>query len=193
MRNGLVLTSLLLLGCDDGHDKHGQIEPEKSITTTFSIATDNTAINQLLPAIRHVLTGLDKYAEQFQEKTVEQNRFLTIKFRIPDNAAIPSEYSAKGHNCFIEINDEHTGMKIPKRACQATLFDRQEALPSSDDWVYFNSADLTHSKDIKTAQDKPEQTEILPSTLDNKPPRPGCLAVYKPDNTTEWRCPINKG
>ncbi|WP_263063023.1 hypothetical protein [Dickeya dadantii] len=44
-------------------------------------------------------------------------------------------------------------------------------------------------RDIKSAPPKPKKTVTLPPTPDNKPPRPGCLAVFKPDNTTEWTCP----
>ncbi|WP_225087454.1 hypothetical protein [Pectobacterium colocasium] len=304
---------LILTGCGDEPENSVKSEPEKAPAPTFSITTDAPDINRLLPAIRHLLPGLDKYSEQFQEKTIEHNRFLTIKFHIPDNANIPAEYVATGHNCFIEINDDRTGIKIPKSACQATLFDRQDVLPNSDYWVYFYPDDLTYtphdfanmsneeriktaknylntvaktiesvqqkdswigydfpnygrqfkyiayegrrfltqdviqpyssctmvgfradnwwgeqisfahdpasndpqkmasamqriktayndykisaaecSKDIKSVPEKPKPTEILPPTPDNKPPRPGCLMVFKADNTTEWSCPVKQ-
>lgn len=305
---------LMLAGCGDEQENSVQPEPEKAPAPTFSITTDDPDINRLLPAIRHLLPGLDKYSEQFQEKTIEHNRFLTIKFHIPDNASIPAEYVAAGHNCFIEINDDRTGMKISQSACLATLFDRQSVQINSDYWVYFYPNDLTYpphdfanmsnaeridiaknylnkvaktiesaqqkgnlagydvpnygrqfgyiagegkrfltqdviqpyssclmvgfrahewwseqirfahdpapndpqkmasaiqriktaydgykisaaecSKDIKSVPKKPQPTERLPPTPDNKPPRPGCLMVFIPDNTTEWNCPINKG
>ncbi|KLU14275.1 MULTISPECIES: hypothetical protein [Xenorhabdus] len=311
MRNLLIPTIFLLAGCGDATENSVQIEPEKAPIPVFSITTDNATINQLLPAIRHLLPGLDKYSEQFQNKVIEQNRFLTIKFRIPDNAQIPVEYMASGHNCFIEINDDQTGIKIPKSACQATLFDQKNVLPDSDYWVYFYPDDLAYKpydfslmpdteridtvknyldkmaktiesvqqknnwiaydypnygrqfrqieyegkrflsqdviqpydscqmagsnaqiwwseqvnsikqltsddskkidialkkiediydayqknaadclKDIKSAPLKSEPREILPPTPDNKPPRAGCLMVFKPEDTTEWSCPI---
>ncbi|CAM3725674.1 hypothetical protein [Xenorhabdus thuongxuanensis] len=311
MRNLLIPTIFLLAGCGDVAENSAQIEPEKSPSPAFSITTDNATINQLLPAISHLLPGLDKYSEQFQDKAIELNRFLTIKFRIPDNAQIPIEYMASGHNCFIEINDDQTGIKIPKSACQALLFDQQNVLPDSDYWVYFYPDDLTYKpydfsimpdaeridtaknyldkitktidsfqqknnwvvydflnygrqfrqiehegkrflsqdviqpysacqmsgfnaqnwwvekinlvkvlssndpqktnfalrkiegayseyqksateclKEIQSAPAKPESREILPPTPDNKPPRAGCLMVFKPDDTTEWSCPM---
>ncbi|MFE8048769.1 hypothetical protein [Brenneria goodwinii] len=312
MRKMLISAIFFLAGCGDEPENIAQTEPEKAPTPpAFSITTDDPVINQLLPAVRHVLPGLDKYSEQFQEKVIEHNRFLTIKFHIPDNANIPGEYIANGHNCFIEINDDRTGMKIPKSACQSTLFDRQDVLPNSDYWVYFYPDDLTYTlydfaqmsneeridiaknylqkiaetlesvqqkndwvaydfpnygrqfrqiehegkrflsqdviqlyssclmtgskakswwseqvssvkdltsndpqkiapalqriesiyqayqmnaaeclKDIKTAPPKSKPTEILPPTKDNKPPRPGCLMVFKPNDKTEWSCPI---
>ncbi|WP_038907907.1 hypothetical protein [Dickeya oryzae] len=302
---------LILAGCGDEQENSTKTEQKKVPAPTFSITTDDPDINRLLPAIRQLLPGLDKYAEQFQEKAVERNRFLTIKFHIPDNATIPAEYAATGHNCFIEINKEGTAVKVPKSACKSVVLNRVVQGLDSDYWFYLYADQLTYkpydfaklndkeridigvtylkkvwdtvqevqqktdwqpddfpnygrlfrqlenegkqfviegdmfpaygscmmtgayaqswwseqvgslkdlssnepqkisaavkqikrqydlyyesavscSKGIRQAPPKPKRTVTLPPTPDNKPPRPGCLAVFKPDDTTEWTCP----
>ncbi|WP_420065962.1 hypothetical protein [Pectobacterium colocasium] len=305
---------LILAGCGDEPENSVQPEPKQAPAPTFSITTDDTDINRLLPAIRHLLPGLDKYSEQFQEKVIEHNRFLTIKFHIPDNATIPAEYLATGHNCFIEINKEGTAIKVPKSACKSVVLNRVVQDLDSDYWFYLNADQLTYtpydftklnnkervdigvtylktmwdtvqevkqktdwqpddfpnygrlfrqlenegkqfvmegdmfpaygscrtaganaqswwseqisslkdlssndpqkvssavkqikrqydlynenaarcSKEIRQAPPVKQKTEMLPPTSDNKPPRPGCLKVFKADNTTEWSCPIKQ-
>ncbi|MCT8349584.1 hypothetical protein LGZ99_20885 [Photorhabdus temperata] len=128
MRNLLIPTIFLLAGCGDETENSVQIEPEKSPASVFSIATDDPTINQLLPTIRKMCPGLDKYADQFTDVTVYENSYpsrTTIKFHIDENAKLLNDYMANGNNCFLDIEDNETVLSISKSACQSVCLDQQ--------------------------------------------------------------------
>ncbi|MCC8420907.1 hypothetical protein [Photorhabdus thracensis] len=128
MRNLLIPTIFLLVGCGDETENSVQIESEKAPVPVFSIATDDPAINQLLPTIRKMCPGLDKYADQFTDITVYENSYpsrTTIKFHIDENAKLPNDYMANGNNCFLDIEDNETVLSISKSACQSVCLDQQ--------------------------------------------------------------------
>ncbi|WP_052760868.1 MULTISPECIES: hypothetical protein [Photorhabdus] len=128
MRNLLIPTIFLLAGCGDETENSVQIESEKAPAPVFSIATDDPAINQLLPTIRKMCPGLDKYADQFTDITVYENSYLsrtTIKFHIDENTKLPNDYIADGNNCFLDIEDNETVLSISKSACQSVCLDQQ--------------------------------------------------------------------
>lgn len=127
MRKLLLSLVLILSACNDNSDA-----PKQMI---FSVNTDNVTVTKLLPVIRKSFPGLDKYSDQFQKISVEQNnQYTTIKFHIPDNAVIPVEYRATGHNCFIEINKEGSAVKIPKTPCKAVMLDHNADTIDSEQW-----------------------------------------------------------
>ncbi|HBV4911587.1 TPA: hypothetical protein ACWX8T_004853 [Serratia marcescens] len=139
MRKLFLPLVFVLSGCGDNADSTDTSSPANE-QTVFSVKTDNSTINQLLPAIRARLPGLDKYATQFQKISVEQNYWLTIKFRVPDDAKIPNDYMTFGHNCFIEINKEGTAVKIPKTPCKALMLDQNADNVDSEQWFELSTA-----------------------------------------------------
>lgn len=128
-RSLLLLLVAALVGCGEPTDK-----PEENQQQKFTVSTDNETVNKLLPSIRTALPGLDKYAIQFRDVSVEQNYWLTIKFHVPDDAKIPNDYMTFGHNCFIEINKEGTAVKIPKAPCKALMLDQNADNVDSEQW-----------------------------------------------------------
>ena len=95
----------------------------KQVVDGFAVKTDKPLVNEMLPYIKEVCPGLDKYAPQFTDIHIEENRLTTIAFHIPDNAKIPHSYVAQGHNCFIEIEADGTSIVVPKEACQSVCMD----------------------------------------------------------------------
>lgn len=142
MRKLFLPLILVLSGCGDNADSIDIASPANE-QTVFSVNTDNSIINQLLPAIRARLPGLDKYANQFQNISVEQNYWLTIKFHVPDDAKIPNDYMTFGHNCFIEINKEGTAVKIPKTPCKALMLDQNADNVDSEQWFDLSTTKKT--------------------------------------------------
>jgi len=139
----LAFALSLLLGCDGGQDgASGSPMPEP---VEFNVQTDDVTVNKLLPAIKNLLPGLNRYAEQFENIHIEQNYWLTIVFHIPENANIPTEYLSQGNNCFIEINKEGTAIKVPKRACKSVALNRVVQDLDSDYWFYLNADHLTYA------------------------------------------------
>lgn len=185
MRTLFLPLVFVLSGCGDNPDPADAAASAKE-KAVFSIETDNSTINRLLPAIRGRLPGLDKYASQLQNVSVEQNHWLTIKLHVPDDAKIPNEYMTFGHNCFIEINKEGTAVKIPKTPCKALMLDQNADNIQSEQWFEL-SPDMNGSVSNKLA----EEREILPATPDNKPPKQGCLQIFSPAEDTKWNCPVN--
>ncbi|EBQ6502206.1 hypothetical protein FR037_07965 [Salmonella enterica] len=138
----LVLALSLLVGCDSGSD--GVSDSPSTPSVEFNVKTDDLTVNKLLPAIKNLLPGLNRYADQFENIHVEQNHWLTIVFHVPENANIPADYLSQGNNCFIEINKEGTAIKVPKRACKSVALDRVVQDLDSDYWFYFNADELTY-------------------------------------------------
>ncbi|WP_315850831.1 hypothetical protein [Yersinia intermedia] len=185
MRNLFIPLIFILSGCGDNADPADASASAKE-QAVFSVETDNSTINQLLPAIRARLPGLDKYASQFQKSSVEQNYWLTIKFHVPDDAQIPSDYMTFGHNCFIEINKEGTAVKIPKTPCKALMLDQNADNIDSEQWF-----DISTTKGGAASYEPAKTREILPPTPDNKPPKAGCLQILSPNEDTNWNCPVS--
>lgn len=184
IRKFLLPTIFLLAGCGDNADPV-EVQAPAAEHSVFNVETDNTTIKHLLPAIRSRLPGLDKYASQFQKVSVEQNNWLTITFHVPDEAKIPVDYMTFGHNCFIEINAEGTAVKIPKAPCKALMLDR-----NADDIDSEQVFELPNKEASNHVTELAGDIEILPATPDNKPPRPGCLKVFSPNEETKWSCPV---
>lgn len=181
MRGSLLLLISILVGCDESSSVN--TAPHKS--TVFAVDTTNATVNKLLPSIRLALPGLDKYSEQFQNISVQQNYWLTIEFHIPDDANLPTDYMAFGHNCFIEINKEGTAIKVPKRPCKAIMLDRNADAIESEQWF-----DIASTKTEIPLATSSEKREILPPTSNNKPPKAGCLQIFSPNEETKWNCPV---
>ncbi|WP_171847138.1 hypothetical protein [Enterobacter chengduensis] len=138
----LALTLSLLFGCDSGTD--GVSNSPSTPSIEFGVKTDDVIVNKLLPAIKNLLPGLNRYADQFDNIRVEQNYWLTIEFHVPENASIPKEYLSQGNNCFIEINKEGTAVKVPKSACKSVALDRVVQNLDSDYWFYLNANQLAY-------------------------------------------------
>lgn len=138
----LALALSLLFGCDSGAD--GVSNSPSTPSIEFSVKTDNVIVNKLLPAIKNLLPGLNRYADQFDNIRVEQNYWLTIEFHVPENANIPKEYLSQRNNCFIEINKEGTAVKVPKRACKSVALDKVVQNLDSDYWFYLNADQLAY-------------------------------------------------
>lgn len=144
LRNIVLLSVLLIVGCDDESGSSNQAESAAIKAVEFSIQTNNALIKSTLPAIRHALPGLNTYATQFKNIHVEDNYWASIVFNIPDNADIPHEYAVQGHNCFIEINKDGSAIKVPKSPCKSALLDREEKTLDSDYWFYLDPDYLTY-------------------------------------------------
>lgn len=186
----------LLVGCDKSDKENTPVNATVTNASVFTVNTDNTLVQKTLPTIRQLCPGLDKYAGEFSDINVDDGYYFrtTLKFHIDENAKIPNEYAAQGNNCFIDINDDST-VTIHKSACQSVCLDHE----SSHDELMFNLPKTTDTSSTNksvtnisntTHDNIKEGWEILPPTPDNKPPRAGCLMVFKPDDTTEWSCPI---
>ncbi|QST27743.1 hypothetical protein JRC42_19590 [Escherichia albertii] len=151
----LGVCALLLSGCGDEPDDSAQAEHKQEPAPVFTAPNADPAVNKLLPAIRHLLPGLDKYSAQFQEIKSTNDFFLTITFKIPDDAKIPNEYAAHGHTCFIYISRDQRSIQVPKEACQSVMLDRDKSLPGSDYWMHFYPDDLTYTPyDFTKMKDK---------------------------------------
>lgn len=159
----LVFTLSLLYGCDGGSD--AVLDSPAAESTEFNVQTDNPTVNKLLPAIKDLLPGLNRYADQFQNIHVEQNHWLTIAFHIPENTNIPTEYLSQGNNCFIEIDKDASAIKVPKRACKSLALDRVVQNSDSDYWFYLNASQLAYTPyDFTKLSDK-ERVDIGVSYL----------------------------
>ncbi|ELW9028218.1 hypothetical protein QP556_11795 [Citrobacter freundii] len=154
----LAFALSLLFGCDGGQEGVSDSPMPKPVE--FSVQTDDVTVNKLLPAIKNMLPGLNRYADQFQNTHVEQNYWLTIMFHIPENAKIPADYLSQGNNCFIEINKEGTAIKVPKRACKSVALDRVVQDLDSDYWFYLNSDNLTYTPYDFTKLNDKERVDI---------------------------------
>ncbi|MHA6676439.1 hypothetical protein ACX43S_08015 [Enterobacter cloacae] len=148
----------LLLGCDGGQDGVPDLPAPKPVE--FNVQTDDVAVNKLLPAIKKLLPGLERYADQFKNIHVEQNHWLTIVFHVPENANIPTEYLSQGNNCFLEINNERTAIKVPKRACKSVVLDRVIENLDSDYWFYLPADQLTYKPYDFTKLDDKKRIDI---------------------------------
>lgn len=185
MRKFFLPLIFILSGCGDNTDPAAAPSSVEE-QSVFSVETNNSTINQLLPEIRARLPGLDKYSRQFKKVSVEQNYWLTIKFHVPDNAQIPNDYMTFGHNCFIEINKEGTAVKIPKTPCKALMLDQNADNIDSEQWF-----DISTTKNSTSSNEPAETREVLPPTPNNKPPKPGCLQIFTPNEDTKWNCPVS--
>jgi len=110
--------------------------PASATTSEFLVKTDNATVTALLPAIKKVFPGLDKYASQLRDIAVHENYFTTIQFSVPQDAQIPKSDDrgmAAGNNCFVEINKEHTAVKIGKTGCRALALDRDLNDPNGNE------------------------------------------------------------
>lgn len=143
----------LLFGCDSG--SNDVPDSPSGPSAEFKVKTDDLTVNKLLPAIKNLLPGLNRYADQLENIRVEQNHWLTIEFHVPENANIPAEYLSQGNNCFIEINKEGTAINVPKMACKSVVLDRVVQDLDSDYWFYLNANQLAYtSYDFTKLNDK---------------------------------------
>lgn len=144
MRKFILPIVFIFSGCGDNAEP-ADVSPPATEHSVFKVDTDNATVNHLLPSIRAKLPGLDKYASQFQKISVEQNYWLTIEFHVPNDAQIPVDYMAFGHNCFIEINKEGTAVKLPKTACKALMLDKNAEDIDSEEWFDISISNTTPS------------------------------------------------
>lgn len=144
--------------------------------TIFTVNTDNKTINTLLPKIREIFPGLDRYASQFQDIQVQSNYYLTIKFRVPDGANIPKadeRVMASGNNCFIEINREGTAVKIGKTGCRLLALDRATPEYTNEHWFSL-SASQTGNDQASYRTSQPPSTNAA-----DAPSKPSGLSKFE--------------
>lgn len=139
----LAILVFTLSACGDDTDEREE-DTKNTQETSFRVQTDNETVKNLLPAIRYAFPGLDRYANQFRDIHVEENYWLTIRFYIPNDAKIPNEFLSQGNNCFIEINNDKTAVKVPKSACKSVALDRDIRDLKSDYWFYLPPDKLTY-------------------------------------------------
>jgi len=113
----------------------GAATPTSVTVSEFLVTTDNSTVTSVLPSIRKLFPGLDKYASQFRDIAVREDHFTTIQFAVPEDAKLPRNDSrgmAAGQTCFVEINKEHTAARIGKSACRALAMDRDVNDPNGN-------------------------------------------------------------
>ncbi|NDK99460.1 hypothetical protein [Photorhabdus bodei] len=122
-----IIFVFMIFGC--GEMDIQKIADTSTVSTLkFIVKTDNPLVQKLLPTIRKMCPGLDKYADQFTDITVYENSYpsrTTIKFHIDENAKLLNDYMANGNNCFLDIEDNETVLSISKSACQSVCLDQQ--------------------------------------------------------------------
>lgn len=80
----LAFALSLLFGCDGGQEGVSDSPMPKPVE--FSVQTDDVTVNKLLPAIKNMLPGLNRYADQFQIPTLNktigsQSCFIFLKMQ----------------------------------------------------------------------------------------------------------------
>ncbi|KAB0531346.1 MULTISPECIES: hypothetical protein [Pseudomonas] len=94
--------------------------------SVFSVPSDDPLVIKMLPAVRQVCPGLDKYSQEFERVRVEENFRTSILFDVPESASIPDAYKAGGHTCYIEIDSKGRSIFIEKLACKSICLDQLE-------------------------------------------------------------------